>query len=1221
MWLKQMVIDGFKSYAQRTVISDWDRHFTAITGLNGSGKSNILDAICFVLGITNLSQVRVENLQQLVYKEGQARVTKASVSLIFDNRDESESPIGYEDFDEIVVTRQVVIGGRNKYMINGQTAQLNRIRDLFHSVQLDVNNPHFLIMQGRITKVLNMKPNEILSMIQEAAGTKMYENKKLQAIKTMNKKQIKVNEINQILQNEITPQLEKLRKEKQYYLKWTKNNQEIDKLNRLIIICKYRNNIKGRRNYEITIKKLQESINETNGQMEFLKDDIEKIKNQIQHKQTLKINNQNGKIQQLTIDFNENNKKLKSFQQQFKNEKDNILRETKELKSIEKQCKNLNDNLIKNKNEQFIKCQDEFKKASEKYKYLQDRITSLESQQLGIGINDKNKNDDGNNGSLAKQLMETKKNKSQYQSQIRNCKNKIKGIKKELIKLNKEIKAYNNNNNDLQNEYKQKENELNRLKNSVMDIDNDDDNKDDEDVAYNLEKEIHSKNQLLYKLQGEINTLNRNAMQQFNFEYTNPYNNFNRNSVYGKLGNLFEVKSSEFCKAIEICAGGRLYNVVVDTNETGKHLLNNGKLRKRVTIIPLNKIASHTISDVIVNKAKEIVGEEHCHLALDLVGYNPELEAAMKYVFGNVFVCTDMNSAKEVAFNHDIRCKSVTMDGDVFNPQGLLTGGSNQQRDSILLNIQKFKTKKHQYMNEQNQIKILREKLHKFNAENEKRNQIKQKIELLTHELNVLKDRINDSAFSDLEKRIKELEEELNKQENEILADLERKLNITKQKEIDLQQDLKNYEQKKNDQIVHVKKEITKCKKELNALEKSLKNKTENKNRITQEMDDLKEEYENNTKQIETLNKSISEYQEKCKEIETELNKIKTENKEIKKELKIEHDKITKQDNELKKLQKIVNKNEKQYDEMDIDQVKKKSELENKKKQIKINNNVNEKLLSDYPWLAQEKINFDQNDDDEIDDDEKNNKEKESEQEIIMKKNKLNEEQSVLNNRINHKVMSMFERAENEYRDLIKKREIIRNDKKKIESVIRELDKKKEDTLESTYKKVNEHFGNIFSKLLPGTQCKLSKINEENVLDGLEVKVAFNNNNNNNNNNHNNKENENLNNNNSDLTQWKESLSELSGGQRSLLALSLILSLLLFKPAPLYILDEIDAALDLSHTQNIGILISKYFTKSQFIVVSLKEGMFTNANVIFRTSFIDGLSTVKRTVGSGLAKK
>jgi structural maintenance of chromosome 2 len=109
------------------------------------------------------------------------------------------------------------------------------------------------------------------------------------------------------------------------------------------------------------------------------------------------------------------------------------------------------------------------------------------------------------------------------------------------------------------------------------------------------------------------------------------------------------------------------------------------------------------------------------------------------------------------------------------------------------------------------------------------------------------------------------------------------------------------------------------------------------------------------------------------------------------------------------------------------------------------------------------------------------------------------------------------------------------------------------------------------------------------VMDGLQVRVAFG-------------------------GVWKESLTELSGGQRSLLALSLILSLLLFKPAPMYILDEVDAALDLSHTQNIGHMIRTHFSHSQFIVVSLKEGMFNNANVVFRTKFVDGVSTVTRTV-------
>lgn len=191
--------------------------------------------------------------------------------------------------------------------------------------------------------------------------------------------------------------------------------------------------------------------------------------------------------------------------------------------------------------------------------------------------------------------------------------------------------------------------------------------------------------------------------------------------------------------------------------------------------------------------------------------------------------------------------------------------------------------------------------------------------------------------------------------------------------------------------------------------------------------------------------------------------------------------------------------------------------------------------------------------------------------------------------------MGMIENAETEYEELNRKREVILNDKAKIEAVIEELDVKKSQALQTTWVKVNKDFGSIFSMLLPGTTAKLEPPEGCGVSEGLEVKVAFNN-------------------------VWKDSLTELSGGQRSLLALSLILALLLFKPAPMYILDEVDAALDLSHTQNIGMMLRTHFSTSQFIVVSLKEGMFNNANVIFRTRFVDGISAVTRTVAGGKMK-
>ncbi|KAK8829997.1 hypothetical protein WA577_001387 [Blastocystis sp. JDR] len=235
-------------------------------------------------------------------------------------------------------------------------------------------------------------------------------------------------------------------------------------------------------------------------------------------------------------------------------------------------------------------------------------------------------------------------------------------------------------------------------------------------------------------------------------------------------------------------------------------------------------------------------------------------------------------------------------------------------------------------------------------------------------------------------------------------------------------------------------------------------------------------------------------------------------------------------------------------------------------------------LLSEHKWLASEESEVGKEGGDY---DFKRVKMEEVHSRVVA----LEEEQEQLDRRLNKKVLGMMEKAESEYEELLKKREIIEKEKSQIE----ELDVKKKETLATTYAKVNRDFGSIFSTLLPDASARLEPSNG-NVLEGLEVRVAFG-------------------------GKEKESLSELSGGQRSLLALSLVLSLLLFKPAPMYILDEVDAALDLSHTQNIGRMLRKHFGQSQFIVVSLKEGMFTNANVLFRTKFVDGVSTVTRTVG------
>ena len=216
--------------------------------------------------------------------------------------------------------------------------------------------------------------------------------------------------------------------------------------------------------------------------------------------------------------------------------------------------------------------------------------------------------------------------------------------------------------------------------------------------------------------------------------------------------------------------------------------------------------------------------------------------------------------------------------------------------------------------------------------------------------------------------------------------------------------------------------------------------------------------------------------------------------------------------------------------------------------------------------------------------------------------------------KINPKVMNMIDSVEKKEASLKNMMKTVIRDKRKIEETITSLDEYKKEALQKTWQKVNGDFGAIFAELLPGSFAKLDPPEGKTIGDGLEVKVCLG-------------------------KVWKQSLTELSGGQRfvilgifcccdpctdrkrryrSLIALSLILALLQFKPAPMYILDEVDAALDLSHTQNIGRLIKTRFKGSQFIVVSLKDGMFQNANRIFRTRFQEGTSVVQSLTAADL---
>ena len=171
------------------------------------------------------------------------------------------------------------------------------------------------------------------------------------------------------------------------------------------------------------------------------------------------------------------------------------------------------------------------------------------------------------------------------------------------------------------------------------------------------------------------------------FDYRDPWAGFDRSAVKGLVANLIDVRDKAHNTAIEVTAGGRLYNVVVDTEKTGAALLQSGGLKRRVTIIPLNKIQASMVDAGRQQRAQQI-SHGSASVALELIGYDPEVEAAMKYVFGRTFVCPDGDTAAKVAYDRQIECKTVTLGGDEYSPAGTMTGGAKGNLGNTLVVLQ-----------------------------------------------------------------------------------------------------------------------------------------------------------------------------------------------------------------------------------------------------------------------------------------------------------------------------------------------------------------------------------------------------------------------------------------------------------------------------------------------------------------------------------------------------
>ena len=503
----------------------------------------------------------------------------------------------------------------------------------------------------------------------------------------------------------------------------------------------------------------------------------------------------------------------------------------------------------------------------------------------------------------------------------------------------------------------------------------------------------------------------------------------------------------------------------------------------------------------------------------------------------------------------------MTLDGDIYNPNGTMSGGESNNRPSALAEYYQFQDREKNMQKAQKKLAEITKRMQDIEREKEKIMNLKNELEIKKITKSNKERGMQESSTSRLSSEIEELEHVIEVTNKEIAEYKKQESGIEKEITTLRRQSIGSPKEV-------LVKTITKAESDLKKSTDTIKRTQATVNEIEAEIESIIQEIKEITDTVIGITKKIDDGNREIEKLSAENAKLSLDLQEVKLNYENKLHELMRQKEIGTEVQENLERYTKDYDGLKKEQQSIESKRKNLQKECDHNLKILEDLEAKHPYIPhmeKEVENFD--------------KVTACEQLEI-----LQNESDRQSKRVNKKVSSTLDDHQKRYEALTRKREIVLKDKQKLHEMIVDLDQKKQECIEETWRKVDTNLGEIYSMLLPGATSKLESVDD---LKGLELRVAFN-------------------------GDWKDNLGELSGGQRSLLALSFVLALLKYNPAPIYILDEIDAALDMSHTQNIGLMLSTHFALSQFIVVSLKEGMFTNANVLFRTQFIDGKSVIER---------
>ncbi|RMD47630.1 MAG: chromosome segregation protein SMC, partial [Aquificota bacterium] len=650
--------------------------------------------------------------------------------------------------------------------------------------------------------------------------------------------------------------------------------------------------------------------------------------------------------------------------------------------------------------------------------------------------------------------------------------------------------------------------------------------------------------------------------------------------VYGKVADLISVKDDELTTAIESAGGGRLNNIVVEDDRVAQECINVLRKNKlgKATFIPLNRIRVPVVSKPPLRKG--VIG-----LAVDFVEYPSKIEKAIKYVFSDTVIVENFDSARSLGIG---TFRMVTLDGDIFEKSGTISGGSS---------ISKFSLGRGALENEKEKLEKEddRLKLEESTIENELKkidNQLKEK------ENEIYKIKAEGESViqreKDIELNISNIQNRINTLEDEILNLKKQQFEIENQIE-NISTELKNYRSLLSN-VEEKKKEILE-KMENQGLHTLRKQWEE----ITNKVYRLREEKNNLLNQIESLEDKLeNNLKVRIFQIENEKEKLELNIKEKEKLLQGFKEKVEEESKNLTKLWQGLKDKEKERDEL-------LNKIDSLKEQLKMLRYQEDEINKQITFILEDKGKLEQKLEDldvEIEELLSEYDGQPIEGDLNSLENELSELEKLRREigAVNQKALEDYEEIKERYLDLKEKVDTLLTEKKSIEELIESLEEKKIQAFMEVYESVNKNLNKMFKRLSPGGKAYLEIENEEDPLSGGILLKA--------------------------RPRGKDvkRLEIMSGGEKTLTALAFLFAVQAYRPAPFYYFDEVDAHLDDANARKIAELMKELSKEAQFIVVTLRDTMASYADRLLGVSAREGISNVytldmsdimdKETVGS-----